>query len=296
MKHKVIAVDIGGTETIVAIVNNNMEIIEEAKFKTLQNFSDEINSIVEEADKLDPIRKLSVGVAICGLLSLDGKRLLVAPNMKWKDCSLTESFGRLDRDFIVVNDGTAASWASFITENPHGVTRLLSMTLGTGVGGGVVIDGNPLIGAGELGHIKVLQEGPYCGCGKRGCLEALAGGRNMPERAKEWFGLDVDSPEDLYDLAESGDTRAIECWKRVGGILGYALSGVVNLNGIQAITIGGKISRAEKYFLESLQKSLTDNLMVPEFQSCSAYISKWEHNFSLMGAAAIVLKPPRNHL
>lgn len=293
---KVIAVDIGGTKSLVAVVDAGYKILEQEKFETSYKFTEVLERIKIEIEKFDPEKKLSVGIAICGLLSLDGRKLLLAPNLKWEDIDIRELFGQLGRDFIVVNDGTAASWASYLTENGGNDKSLLAVTLGTGVGGGVVIDDKLIIGAGELGHIKIDINGPLCNCGKRGCLETFIGGKHIPQRAKEWYDLSVSSSKELFELAEQGNSKAIECWKKIGNILGYALSGVVNLNGMRVITIGGKIIKAEKYFFKEFKNSFNNNLMIPEFQKCRIFISKWKHEFSLIGAASIALKPPKNCL
>ncbi|MFH1414730.1 MAG: ROK family protein [Elusimicrobiota bacterium] len=296
MDNRVIAVDIGGTGSTVAVIDDGFNIIDKIKFDTSRNYNEVLENIENAVNKFDPEKKLKIGIAICGLLSHDGETLLVAPNLGWKRINMRESFGRLARKFIVVNDGTAAGWVSYLTETPENINRVLSVTLGTGVGGGIVVNGELLIGAGELGHLKIDPDGPVCGCGRKGCIEAFVGGRNIPKNVKEWFGLEVDSPKALFLLAEKGDKKAIECWNKIGYLLGYALSGVVNLNGIEVITIGGKISRASKYYMKEVEKTLKENLVIPEFQKCDIVISKWENNVSLMGAAAVVIKPPKNLL
>jgi glucokinase len=293
MSEKVIAIDIGGTTTMVSVVDTDFKILDLEEFETSHNLSEVLDSIKAIADKYDPEKQLPVGISICGLISIDGERLLLAPNMNWRDINIHETFHVLERDFIVVNDATSAAWASYITEKTGGVKRLLSITLGTGVGGGLVIDGCLTLGAGELGHMKIDFDGPSCNCGKTGCLETYVGAKHIPKRAKEWFDLDVKSSKEIFDLAEQGNQKAIDFWKKVGQILGYTLSGVVNLNGIQEITIGGKVSDAEKYFLEELENTLNDNLMVPEEQKCKVFVSKWKHSYSLIGAASIVIKPPK---
>jgi predicted NBD/HSP70 family sugar kinase len=295
LKNRVIAIDIGGTKTIVALIDSDLEILDSYEFKSSNKIDELISMINSKADKLDPEKKLDVGVAICGLLSLNGGRLLLAPNMGWKDLDLKEIFSGIGRKIYFVNDGTAAAWASYNTEKKYNVKRLLAITLGTGVGGGVVIDEGLLIGAGELGHIKICFDGPKCNCGKKGCLEAYVGGKHIPKRVKEWFGLEIETVKDLQVMANGGNDQAVECWKKIGNTLGYALSGVVNLNGIQQITVGGKIARASDYFLPAVQAALEDNLMSPEYQHCQVSISKWEHNFSLIGAALLILNPPRNY-
>jgi glucokinase len=285
---KVVGVDIGATKTAAALIDNELNIIQKAEFRTPGDPLKTVKCIKHRLDDLDPSGKLPVGIAICGLLSVDRKRLLLAPNLKWENILLSDLFGPLKREFVAVNDGNAAAWGSYVTESGKGVKRFLSITMGTGLGGGVIVNGKLLFGAGELGHIKLDISGPLCGCGKRGCLESLVGGEFMPLRAKEWFGLDAASARELFGLAKDGNVKALKFWKKIGEILGYGLSGVVNLNGIQQIMIGGNIANCHKYFMDGLNASLRKNLLCPEFQEVKVSLSKWKNNLSLVGAGAII--------
>ncbi|MFC2061399.1 ROK family protein [Elusimicrobiota bacterium] len=294
MNSNVLAIDIGGTKTVVAVVDKDFNIKNKSEFFTPTDQAEFIKVLKGDIEKLDQDKSLPVGVAICGLLSIDGKKLLVAPNLNWRDMVLKDFFSSLDRKLHIVNDGTAAAWGSYITERSENVKRFLTLTLGTGVGGGIILDDHLVLGAGEIGHIKIREDGPLCGCGKKGCLEAFVGGRNIPARVNQWYGLNIETSKELYQLAADGDSSAKESWERIGAILGYALSGVVNLNGIQMITIGGKVTRAKGYFLEALKRALTLNLMDAELQGCSVSISKWGDGLSLIGAAAVVIEPPND--
>lgn len=290
--NKVLAVDIGGTKTIIAVVDTEYHIIQSREFKTDQDIDKTIKEISAIINEFDKEKVLKAGIAICGLLSFDRKKLLIAPNVGWHDIDLYEKFDILERDIEILNDGTAAAWGSYVTEKPDNISRLLSVTLGTGVGGGIVIDNKIITGAGEIGHMKIDLAGPECGCGKNGCLESFIGGKRIPERVKEWFGLNISSPKELQELAESGNKKALMSWEKIGNILGNALSSLVNINGIELVRIGGSVSEAGKYFLKDVQISLDANLMAPNMQKCTVLISKWRNNFSLIGAASIILDPP----
>jgi len=293
MSKKVLAVDIGGTKTVVALVDSELNILESTEFETLKDRKAAVDAIKKAADEFDPEKELPLGIVICGLLSIDGRTLFLAPNLGWKETPFDELFAALNRKYVVANDGTAAAWASYTTEAAPDVEHMLSVTLGTGVGGGLVINGSLLFGAGELGHVKVqLENGPLCRCGKKGCLEAMIGGKHIPARAREWFGLEVKSAEELFTLARGGSGAAADCWKKIGGILGFALSNVVNLNGVQEISIGGTIAGASDFFLDETVKCLRENVMIAEYQNCNVYISKWRNNMSLIGASSLVLNSP----
>ncbi len=292
---KVIGIDIGGTMTSIAVMDDNFGISSKIDFPTPREPEGLVEKTIEVVNKIDPNKELSCGMAICGLLSHDGKKLYFAPNLNWENLDLQDLFKGLNREFTAVNDGSAAAWGCYISEGIEKSTNLLSITMGTGVGGGIVINGSLLFSAAEIGHIKLDQNGPLCGCGSKGCLEAYIGGRHIPARTREWTGLDVSSAEKLFNLAKQGEKKAIESWKQIGFIAGYALSGVVNLNGIQKIVLGGTVaSYAGRFFLETMKKTLKENLMAMRYQDCEIIISNWKKDMSLLGAAAIMLVHPVN--
>ncbi|MGM0568707.1 MAG: ROK family protein [Elusimicrobiota bacterium] len=290
---KIIAVDLGATKTAVALVNDKLQIEDRAQFATPRSREQALNEVKKQADLLDPDRKLAAGISICGLLSVDTGKLLVAPNLGWEDINTESLFEPLNRPFRILNDGSAAAWASYLKEKEENTTRLLSVTLGTGVGGGLVMDGRIITGGVELGHLKTNPQGPLCGCGARGCLETIAGGNYLPTRAKEWEGVEVKSCRGLFEMAESGDEKAIRVWRKMGSLFGYYLSGVVNLTGVQEIIMGGRIVRARKYFFDDLNRELQAGIMASGHRNCNLKVSEFTHNMSLIGAAATMLFPDK---
>ncbi len=292
---KAIGIDIGGTITSVAIVDENFEISSNIDFPTPRNPEEAAGKIIESVNRIDPEKSYPCGIAVCGLISQDGRILYSAPNLKWKNIELEKLFSGLDRQFAAVNDGSSAAWGCYIAEGNSETENLLSITMGTGVGGGIVLNGNLIFGAAEIGHIKMDPDGPVCGCGKKGCLETYIGGIHIPARAREWEGLEVDTTQQLFELAEAGNRKAVKCWERIGFIAGYILAGVVNLNGSHKILLGGTVaSYAGVFFIDTLRKTLIENLLAPEYQHCEIEISKWKNDISLLGAAALLLKRPLN--
>ncbi len=127
-------------------MDKKLDVIQKAEFRTPLNKDEFIRVLSKQIDRLDSNRKMMVGIAVCALLSVGGKKLLVAPNLGWKDIVLKDFFAPLKREYLVINDGTAVGWASYMTESDEEVVRFLTVILGTEVGGGIIIDSNLLLG------------------------------------------------------------------------------------------------------------------------------------------------------
>lgn len=159
--------------------------------------------------------------------------------------------------------------------------------LGTGVGGGLVVNGVPVYGGGEIGHIKINFDGLECSCGSRGYLESYIGACYLPARVKEWRGLKINNPDELFRLSEEGDSDALECWEKFGKLLGYALADMVKLLAIEEVIIGGGLSRASKYFSESLKSTVQKDVMDGHIRVPRIEIKKDGENMSLLGATVL---------
>ena len=292
---RVAGIDLGGTNTSVALVDGSLTVLRRSDFATPSDPGEAYRRIRKEFKWLNIPEGVPAAVSLCGLLAPGGRQLISAPNLGWADIDLTEMFGWIKGGFIAVNDGTAAAWARYRSKNHASPSGLLSVTLGTGVGGGLVIDGNLILGAAELGHIKLDPEGPLCGCGRKGCLEAYIGGSFIPDRAREWFSLEIESASHLYALAKSGNAKALECWKKIGFLAGYAFAGVVNLIGVEEVSIGGQIAAsAGRFFMDTLGSTLRENLLSPSRQKVEINVSEYGQDMSLIGAASVILAPPGN--
>ena len=165
----------------------------------------------------------------------------------------------------VENDANAAAWGEFRYGAGKDVEHQVFMTLGTGVGGGVITHGVLLRGAqgagGELGHVTLDPDGPLCGCGNRGCLEALASGTAIQRRAREFANDRPTSAlgrlaiqrqvlgEDVTRLAEEGDEAAVAVLEETGRWLGIGVAGFVNIFNPEVVAVGGGASRAGEFIL-----------------------------------------------
>jgi glucokinase len=180
--------------------------------------------------------------------------------------------GRTGLQVTVENDANAAAWGEFRFGVGKDVEDLILVTLGTGVGGGVISHGVLLRGArgtgGELGHITVQPAGPRCGCGNRGCLEALASGTAIARRAQKVANERPDSAlgrlateraplgEDVLDLARKGDEASVKVLQETGTWLGIGLATFVNIFDPEVIAIGGGVSEAGDLVLEPARREL----------------------------------------
>jgi glucokinase len=171
---------------------------------------------------------------------------------------------RLGRPVTLENDGNAAALAEYRAGAGRGARTMVMVTLGTGVGGGVVIDGKLLRDGGELGHTVLIYDGVPCQgtCTGRGHLEALVSGTAAAKLAQEAFGPGVDAHR-LVRLAAEGDSTAIEILDRIGRMLGAAIGSFVNIFRPQLVVIGGGFASAGDFLLEPARETMRREALAP---------------------------------
>lgn len=257
---RAIGFDIGGTALKAGAIDadggNRVETSRETGPDT--DLERLIGLFAEIRDELGPADR--VGLGSPGLLDREGGRVLDSPNLAWMTAGplvgpTAERLG-LPRDRVAFeNDANAAALGEFWLGAGSEDRSLLFVTLGTGVGGGLILDGELVLGdglAGEVGHFKVDPEGPPCGCGQRGCVEALASATAARRRAVE-AGLG----EDLADLnarATRGEEAPRALFEAIGRDLGYGLSATLNLLDLRTYVIGGGFSAAMPHLLPGIQR------------------------------------------
>lgn len=216
----------------------------------------------------------------------------------------------------VENDANAAAWGEFRYGAGKDVEHQVFITLGTGVGGGVITHGVLLRGSqgagGELGHVTLDPEGPLCGCGNRGCLEALASGTAIRRLAREIANKQPRSAlgqlaierqvlgEDVTELARKGDEAAIAVLNETGRWLGIALAGFVNIFNPEVVAIGGGAARAGEFLLEPARKEVWLRARSPSRDLVEIKEATLGPESGVLGAAALarsedgeyVLAPP----
>jgi glucokinase len=271
-----IGVDVGGTKIAAAVVSPEGKILNEVRYPTQavppNRLIDTIARAITEAK--DGFEVGGVCVAVPGLILAAENKVIFSPNLhEIEGIPLDKEIGgRIGLSVTVENDANAAAWGEFRYGAGKDVEHMVFITLGTGVGGGVITHGVLLRGAqgagGELGHVTIDPVGPRCGCGNRGCLEALASGTSIQRRAREVANERPNSAlgqlaierqvlgEDVTELAQAGDEAAIAVLEETGMWLGIGLAGFVNIFNPEVIAVGGGAARAGEFILGPARKEV----------------------------------------
>jgi glucokinase len=271
-----IGVDVGGTKIAAAVVSPEGEILNEVRYPTQavppHRLTGTIAGAIEEVK--DGFEVGGVCLAVPGLIMADVNTVIFSPNLhEIENIRLDEEIGGMTGMRVTVeNDANAAAWGEFRFGAGKDVDHQIFITLGTGVGGGIITHGVLLRGAqgagGELGHVTLDPDGPVCGCGNHGCLEALASGTAIARRAREVANERRDSAlgqlaierqvlgEDVSELANQGDEAAIYVLEETGRWLGIGLAGFVNMFNPEVIAVGGGASRAGDLILDPARREV----------------------------------------
>jgi glucokinase len=196
------------------------------------------------------------GVGMPGPLDLERGRTIFLGNLPgWVDVPVVEPLERLlGLPVGLINDARAFTLAELEVGAGRGCRTMVGLTIGTGIGGGVVVDGRLLLGMngtiGELGHQAIVPDGPPCGCGSHGCLEALAAGPAIARAAGKT------TPEEVVEAARAGDRRALEVLEQAGTYLGIGIANVVLTIGPERVVVGGGVAEAGDLILEPARREL----------------------------------------
>lgn len=271
-----IGVDVGGTKIAAAVVSPAGEILNEVRYPTQAVPPDRLIDTIAGAitEVKDGFEVGAVCLAVPGLIMASVNTVIFSPNLhEIENIRLDEAIGsRTGMRVTVENDANAAAWGEFRYGAGKDVEHQVFITLGTGVGGGVITHGVLLRGAqgagGELGHVTLDPDGPVCGCGNHGCLEALASGTAIGRRAREVANERPNSAlgrlaierqvlgEDVTGLAREGDEAALYVMEETGRWLGIGLAGFVNVFNPEVIAVGGGVSRAGELILEPARREV----------------------------------------
>ncbi len=274
----VLAGDLGGTNLRVATVSTSGAVLRHISEPTPRtgaaaDIIDAIGRVAEaciaEGGKHE--RPLSFGLALAALVSFKNGRPLSSPNLpELDDLHLADVLSeRLRLKVVLENDATAAAIGEHWLGSSKGIDNSVFVTLGTGVGGGLILDGRVYRGvdgtAGEIGHICVEPDGLPCGCGSHGCVEQYSSATAIVRIARELMRHDSTSPlakckrftsEDVYDAAAAGDPVSLETFRLMGRYLGIALAGLVNVLNPELIVIGGGAAGGWEFFIEPLRSEI----------------------------------------
>jgi glucokinase len=302
-----IGVDVGGTKIAAAVVSPQGKLLNEVRYPTQAVPPNRLIETIARAitEAKDGFEVGGVCVAVPGLILAVENKVLFSPNLhEIEDIPLDEEVGsRTGLSVTVENDANAAAWGEFRYGAGKDVEHMVFITLGTGVGGGVITHGVLLRGAqgagGELGHVTIEATGPRCGCGNRGCLEALASGTAIQRRAREVANDRPDSAlgqlaierhvlgEDVTELAQTGDEAAISVLEETGMWLGIGLAGFVNIFNPEAIAVGGGAARAGEFILGPARKEVQLRSRSPSRDLVELRAATLGPESGVLGAAAL---------
>lgn len=321
MKKKfAIGVDLGGTNIVCAIVNYDGKIVSSLKTPTLAERGKEatIKRIIEAIHKniaqsaIAPANIMGIGIGAPGPLDVKRGIINFAPNLPgWRDVPLKKI---LEDEFnikvILENDANAAAWGEKCFGAGQGINNLVCFTLGTGIGGGIIIDnkvyhGNNY-GAAELGHMTVNKDGPKCNCGNNGCLEAYSSAIGIKNRIRDrikkgvksqFLNLDnIESIESIslksiFEAARQGDKLTSTIVEEAISYLGIAIANITNiLNPEMVILVGGITNEGDK-LLNPIREEVKKRAFYTNYKFLKIVIGELGDNAGVLGAAALAWVP-----
>ncbi len=312
-----LAIDLGGTKVAAAIVREDGTIVSHAARPTEAHRGGEwVLSRIKEATlealengKIQPSQLIGVGLGTPGIVDAEqGIILSDAVNIPgWKGRNLKSELERvLGVPAFIENDANAAGLGEFVFGAGKGSRNLILVTLGTGIGGAVILKGELIHGAsfaaGELGHISIDPNGPKCGCGNYGCIELYASGPAIAQLAREYVLCGVDTklstmapPEELTAehvarAAQEGDLLAQSILAEAGKLLGVTLSGIVNLLNPDRIVIGGGVAQAGDWLLRPIRWEIKRRALPEAAKVLQVVPAALGTNAGILGAAALVFR------
>jgi glucokinase len=316
MTEVVIGIDVGGTYTKFGIVNHNGHCLKESYTSTekyndfnvyLENLVTEIQKVIQTLNKTFEIKGIGIGAPNGNYYS---GTIENAPNLNWKGTihivdKLKDYYSGIP--IVLTNDANAAAIGEMVYGRAKEMKNFILITLGTGLGSGIVVDGNLVYGhdgfAGELGHLNVKHQGRECGCGKSGCLETyvsatgikrtvfkLLAERIIDSELRTFSYNDLTS-KIIYEAARKGDKIALEAFETTGRILGIKLADSVAYTSPEAIFLFGGLAQAGELLLDPTRRYLDENLFPIYRGKVKLLLSGLqETNAAVMGAAALVWK------
>lgn len=313
MKNIVVGIDIGGTNTVFGIFDENGKCLSKNNIRTdsYDLFEDYFDKLKLEINLC--LDSLSIDYKLCGIgigapngNYYNGK-IEFAPNLKWKGVvDISSKFNKaFNVPVVLTNDANATAYGEMLYGGAIGMKNFIVITLGTGVGSGIVVNGEVVFGhdgfAGEIGHTIVDPNGRTCGCGRKGCLETYASATGVKRTAIEFlnknesvsllkdFQVDEITAKDIFDAAKSGDKLALDIFEYTGKILGLKLSDAVAHTSPEAIFIYGGLANAgelifkpTKYWMEHYLLNIYKN----KVKLLPSKIA--DSNAAIIGAAALI--------
>ena len=309
----VVGIDVGGQTSKLGVVDARGTVLAQTVIRTdtydtvepyIAELADAVKKVIAEAGAEGKIRGIGVGAPNGNYYT---GTIEAAPNLAWGHNRvefaklLSEAMGGLP--VALTNDANAAAVGEMTYGAARGMKNFIMITLGTGVGSGIVINGEVVYGhdgfAGELGHTTAVRNnGRSCGCGRSGCLEAYCSAMGVARTAREWLELsdepsllrncDNIASKDVYDAAKEGDKLALKVFEFTGKILGRSLADFIAFSAPEAIVLFGGLARAKEFLTEPILEAMNGNVLnLWKNKVERVYSHLKESDAAILGASAL---------
>mgnify|MGYP003301702067 CR=1 FL=1 len=309
----VVGIDVGGQTSKLGVVDARGTVLAQTVIRTdtyseiepyIAELADAVKKIIKDSGTEGKIKGIGVGAPNGNYYT---GTIENAVNLTWGGANVVP-FAKLLSEAVdglpvaLTNDANAAAVGEMTYGAARGMKDFIMITLGTGVGSGIVINGNVLYGhdgfAGELGHVTAERNGRQCNCGKKGCLETYASATGVARTAREWLE-NTDEPsvlrnvekiasKDVYEAAKAGDGLALRIFDYTGEVLGRAFADFIAFSSPEAIVLFGGLARAKEFLLEPMQNAMNENVMPLWKNKVKIVFSQLkESDAAILGASAL---------
>ena len=314
----ILGIDLGGSKILTAVVKSEGEVLSSNESTTrategqdivIQSIVDSAYSAMKQASCT--ISEISaIGIGAPGISNPEAGILFTSPNLPgWRNVLLRDIIqNKLDKKAFLINDANAAALGELYFGVARNIHNFIYVTLSTGIGGGIVIDGKIFTGAigtaGEIGHMTIDDNGPICNCGNKGCWETLASGTALAREAKRRIkegaktsilkytegDLEKVTAPIIHSAAEQGDKLARDLIARTGYYVGVGIANLINIFNPELIVVGGGLSNIGDMLLKPAFKEAADRSYKEAFQAVRLVPAGLGRNSGVLGAAAFALK------
>ncbi|NTV53045.1 MAG: ROK family protein [Candidatus Firestonebacteria bacterium] len=312
-----LGIDLGGSNISAALMDSHGRMRQLKKIKTLahEGKAQVISRLVELARAVPQEANLktqnlrAIGLGVPGIIDVPNGVVLYSPNLPgWTRVPIRRALQTaLKKPIMIDNDANVAAYGEKWLGAGREVENLVVYTLGTGVGGGIIVEGNIFHGhnhaAGELGHVTILPDGPRCACGNHGCVEALVSGTAIARVAREALKKSSDSliyelcgriPDDVtakhvFQAARKGDALANKIVTQTGQYLGIAVANTINLLNPELVIIGGGVSGAGELLLRPVRAEVKKRALKDSLAATKIVVAQLGDQAGVIGAAGIAM-------
>lgn len=314
-KQFVVGIDVGGQTSKIGVVDARGDVLAQTVIRSdtygtdaaafISALADAVTRCIKDSGKEGQIRGIGVGAPNGNYYTGE---VAFAPNLAWAANQAVKFAEMLSAEMggipvSLTNDANAAAVGEMTYGAARGMKNFIMITLGTGVGSGIVIDGKVVYGhdgfAGELGHVNVIRNnGRACGCGRTGCLEAYCSAIGVAKTAREWLEMsdepsllrdcDTITSKDVYDAAKEGDALALRVFDYTGTLLGRAFSDFIAFSAPEAIVLFGGLARSKEFLIGPIEKAMNGNVLkIWKNKVKIVFSSLKESDAAILGASAL---------